>query len=96
MSKTLVEQLRDIEDDDSYCGVDIDRTGTCNASHLLEEAADRIEELQRKHTELLDGLEAAADALDKCAVRTGLANSMAMTQKAKELRALIEKVKADD
>ena len=121
MSKTLVERLLDIADDDSYCGVDAGRTNTCNATHWLEQAADCLveqddlinqlntlitelesanAELQRKHTELLNGLEDIYDSSIQYQERhftdelRPQDNTVYMKIKRDQLRALIAKVKA--
>ena len=53
----LIERARKVEDDDTYCGVDAGRTGTCHASYLISELADEIERLTTESSDRLDELE---------------------------------------
>ncbi len=63
----LVERLRRNADDQNLCGVDAGRTGTCHAAFTMDQAADRIEELEKalaEYKKQADGYyHEAADAM---------------------------------
>ena len=54
-----IKRLREIEDDDSICGVDCGRTSSCNAAYAIGEAADTMEAM----LEVVEALDEYRDSL---------------------------------